>query len=99
MELRRVHSAGGAGRGNFFTLAYFLAFFHKQPVVMGISGNPTVIMLNENKVAKSFEFVSGISHRSGIGSLNRFTELGFNVYAVIVAAFADGPVRRDDFTF
>ena len=64
---------------------------------MGVSGNPAIIMFDENKVAKTLEFVPGISHRTGVGGLDRFAELSFNVNAVVVASFTDCAVRRYDF--
>ena len=56
---------------------------------MGVSGNPAVGMLDQNQVAKPFQFVSGIGNRAGIGGFNRCSQRGFNINAVIGAPFAD----------
>ena len=90
MQLRRVDSAGRADRSDFFAAGYPLPFFYKQAVIVGIGGNPAVVVLNQNQVAETFQFVAGISDRAFVGRLDVGAECGCDVYAVIGAAFADG---------
>lgn len=96
MQLRRVDSAGRADRSDFFAAGYPLPFFYKQAVIVGIGGNPAVVVLNQNQVAETFQFVAGISDRAFVGRLDVGAECGFDVYAVIGAAFTDGAEMRDD---
>lgn len=98
MQLRRVDSAGRADCSDFFAAGYPLPFLYKQAVIVGIGGNPAVVVLNQNQVAETFQFVAGISDRAFVGCLDVGTECGFDVYAVIGAAFADGAEMRNDCT-
>lgn len=85
MQLRRVDSAGRADCSDFFAAGYPLPFLYKQAVIVGIGGNPAVVVLNQNQVAETFQFVAGISDRAFVGRLDVGTECGFDVYAVIGA--------------
>ena len=93
MQLRRVDTAGGADSCDFFALAHFLAFFNQEPVVMGISGNPSAAVFNQDKVTKTFKLVTGIGNRSGIGGFNGSAECSLDIDAVIVSAFGNKKVH------
>ena len=88
MQLRRSHAAGTAYSGDFFASCNFLSFFNKQPVVMSISRYPTVDMLNQNQVAKTFKFVAGIGDCTGICGLYISSQRCLNIYAVVFTAAA-----------
>ncbi len=92
MQLRDVYAAGHADRGNFFAAGDALSFFDQQPVVVGISGNPPVVMPDQNQIAEPFEFVSGISDGAFVGRFDRCSFGGFDVNAVVGASLADGAV-------
>ncbi len=92
MQLRRVDPAGGADGGNLFAAAHFLPFFNQQSVVMGISGNPAVVMTDEDQIAETFQFVAGISDGAAVGGFDGGPSAGLDIDAVVGPSFADGAV-------
>ena len=90
VELRQTDAAGTADGGNFFATGNFLPFFYQQLFIMRISRNPTIVMFYQNQVAKAFQLVSGIGHRSAVRRLDGRAAGSFDIDTVVIAPFADG---------
>ena len=89
VQLGFINAAGIADCGNLFAFDNLLPFFDQKLLVVGICRNPAVIMADENKVAETFQFVSGINHGASVGCFDRSSFGRADVDAIIVAAFAD----------
>ena len=57
---------------------------------MGIGGDPAVVMAHQNQVAEAFQLVAGIGDGAGVRGFDGGAAGGFDVDAVVGAAFADG---------
>ena len=79
-----------ADGGDLFAAAHLLAFFDQQTVVVGIGGDPAVVMAHQNQVAEAFQLVAGIGDGAGVRGFDGGAAGGFDVDAVVGAAFADG---------
>ena len=99
MKLRLADASGIADGSDFFAFHDFLAFFHQQFLIMGISGYPAAAVLHQNQVTKAFELVTGINDNAFIRGFDRSSTGSADVDTVIVAAFADGTEFGDDFAF
>jgi|SRR5215472_9791799 hypothetical protein len=71
---------------NHLASCHFLASLHQHLIAVGIGRDPSVGVLDENKIAVTSQLISRIGDNTCIRSLNDRPTWGANVYPVIMAA-------------
>ena len=84
MQLRAIHLAGLANRTDDRAFLDGLAFLNRNLTEMGIGRDPTILMLDQDKIAKGFQPRADKRHLTTQRCPNRRTRRGGNIDPVIM---------------
>ena len=83
MQLRRRDTARGADTGDQLALAHLVTTLYRQPVVVGISANPTAGMFDQHQVAKPAQLIASINDNAIFHRYDRRTARRSNIDPII----------------
>ena len=96
MQLRLAHIAAVADRRDDVAPADLIAAPDLQGVGMGIGGDPTVRMLDQQQIPEPTQLVAGIDHNAVFSGLDRGANRCRDVQAVIVQPTLPRTETTDD---
>src|SRR5262245_8887861 len=86
MQLRLIDGAGLAGLGDHLAPANDLIALDQELLVVGIGGNPAVVVADQNQIAIAFELVAGVGDFAGLGRVDFRPLRQGQIDAVVVGA-------------
>src|SRR5579883_3162613 len=96
MKLRLADISGRPDPGDHLAAGDLLPGFDQDHVAMGIGGDETVGMLDQDQIAVAAHLVAGIGDNAAVGGLDRRAARRGDVNAVIARAIGSGAKTFDD---
>ena len=97
MHLRLLDRAGFTGFADHLPAGHLVAALDQEFVVVGIGGDPAVVVADQNKIAIAFEFAAGIGDDPAFGGVHFGAERNRHVDAVVMRAIGTAAKSGDDF--
>src|SRR5487761_2387570 len=85
VQLRRGDIAGLSGFGDYLTTRHCLSALDFERAIVGVGGDETIWMADQNQIAIALQLIAGISNDTTIDGMNRSAIGHGDIDAVILA--------------
>ena len=99
MNLGLIDLAGLAGLGQDLPAFDLIAALGEQLFVVGVSGDPAVVMTHQDQVAVAFEFTAGVGNDTAFSGMNLGAQRNRQIDTVVVGAVGTRAKRANHFAF